>query len=89
MGDCARFVVECHWDGGYIILLPIAAMLFQWVGLHPIAGIVTAYVSVACGYSANIVLSTMDPLLAHTTQEAALAQTGIRGTRNLFVTTSL
>ena len=55
-------------DGGYIILLPIAAMLFQWVGLHPIAGIVTAYVSVACGYSANIVLSTMDPLLAHTTQ---------------------
>ena len=27
-------------DGGYIILLPIAAMLFQWVGLHPIAGIV-------------------------------------------------
>ena len=66
-------------DGGYIILLPIAAMLFQWVGLHPIAGIVTAYVSVACGYSANIVLSTMDPLLAHTTQEAALAQTGYQG----------
>lgn len=66
-------------DGGYIILLPIAAMLFQWVGLHPIAGIVTAYVSVACGYSANIVLSTMDPLLAHTTQEAALVQTGYQG----------
>ena len=39
----------------------------------------TAYVSVACGYSANIVLSTMDPLLAHTTQEAALAQTGYQG----------
>ena len=38
-----------------------------------------AYVSVACGYSANIVLSTMDPLLAHTTQEAALAQTGYQG----------
>lgn len=66
-------------DGGYILLLPIAAMLFQWVGLHPIAGIVTAYISVACGYSANIVLSTMDPLLAHTTQEAALAQTGYQG----------
>lgn len=66
-------------DGGYIILLPIAAMLFQWVGLHPLAGIITAYVSVACGYSANIVLSTMDPLLAHTTQEATLAQTGYQG----------
>jgi aminobenzoyl-glutamate transport protein len=66
-------------DGGYILLLPIAAMLFQWVGLHPIAGIVAAYVSVACGYSANIILSTVDPLLAHITQEAALAKTGYQG----------
>lgn len=58
-------------DAGYIILLPIAATLFRAVKLHPIAGIVTAYVSVACGYSANIILSTMDPLIARTTQEAA------------------
>lgn len=59
-------------DAGYIILLPIAATLFHSVKLNPIAGIVTAYVSVACGYSANIMLSTMDPLIARTTQEAAL-----------------
>lgn len=60
-------------DGGYIILLPIAATLFRTVGLHPIAGIITAYVSVSCGYSANVVLSTMDPLLARITQEAAIS----------------
>ena len=60
-------------DAGYIILLPIAATLFHSVGLHPVAGIITAYASVACGYSANIVLSTMDPLLARTTEEAAVA----------------
>ena len=36
-------------DAGYIILLPIAATLFHSVGLHPLAGIITAYVSVACG----------------------------------------
>lgn len=60
-------------DAGYIILVPIAAMLFQAVGLHPLAGIITAYVSVACGYSANVFLSTMDPLLARYTQEAAVA----------------
>lgn len=41
-------------DAGYIILLPIAATLFQSVGLHPIGGIITAYVSVSCGYSANV-----------------------------------
>lgn len=60
-------------DAGYIMLVPIAAMLFQAVGLHPIAGIVTAYVSVACGFSANLFLSTLDPLLARSTQEAAVA----------------
>lgn len=57
-------------DAGYIILIPIAAMLFQAVGLHPISGIITAYVSVACGFSANLFLSTLDPLLARYTQEA-------------------
>lgn len=58
-------------DVGYIILLPIAATLFHSVRLHPLAGILTAFVSVACGYSANILLSTLDPLLAATTQEVA------------------
>lgn len=60
-------------DVGYIILLPIAAALFHSVGLHPVAGIITAYASVSCGYSANVMLSTLDPLLSRTTQEAALA----------------
>lgn len=60
-------------DAGYIILLPIAATLFHSVGLHPVAGIIVAYVSVACGYSANIVIGTIDPLLSRTTQEAAVA----------------
>lgn len=58
-------------DAGYIILLPIAAVLFRSVGLPPTAGIITAYVSVACGYSANLFLTTLDPMLATVTQEAA------------------
>lgn len=58
-------------DVGYIILLPIAATLFHSAGLHPVGGIITAYVSVSCGYSANVILSTLDPMLAATTQEAA------------------
>ena len=58
-------------DAGYVILLPIAATLFHSVRLHPVAGIIVAYVSVACGYSANIMISTIDALLTQTTQEAA------------------
>lgn len=63
-------------DAGYIILLPIAATLFHSVGLHPVAGIITAYASVSCGYSANVIMSTLDPLLARTTQEAVLISGG-------------
>lgn len=66
-------------DAGYIILIPIAATLFQSVNLHPIAGMVTAYVSVACGYSANVMVSTLDPILARFTQEAADTVSTYRG----------
>lgn len=59
-------------DAGYIILLPIAATLFHSVGLHPVGGIITAYVSVACGYSANVLLSTLDQMISTTTQNAAV-----------------
>lgn len=58
-------------DAGYVILLPVAATLFHSVGLHPVGGIIAAYVSVSCGYSANVLLSTLDPLIAATTQEVA------------------
>lgn len=60
-------------DAGYILLIPLSTALFIAVGLHPIAGILMTYVSVACGYSANFLLSTMDPLIARITQSAAEA----------------
>lgn len=59
-------------DAGYIILLPIAATLFHSAGLHPAGGIITAYVSVACGYSANILLTTLDQAISSTTRDAAI-----------------
>lgn len=68
-------------DAGYIILLPIAATMFRSVRLHPVAGIITAYVSVACGYSANLFLTVIDPMLSINTERASLStglsQTGI------------
>lgn len=60
-------------DAGYIILLPIAATLFHSVRLHPIGGIIVAYVSVACGYSTNVFLGTLDQLISNITQNAAIA----------------
>lgn len=60
-------------DAGYIILLPIAATMFRSAGLSPVAGIITAYISVACGYSANFFLSIIDSILSINTEKAAFA----------------
>jgi aminobenzoyl-glutamate transport protein len=56
---------------GYVLLLPLAALIFKAVGRHPIAGLATAFAGVSGGYSANLLLGTVDPLLAGLTQEAA------------------
>lgn len=56
---------------GYVLLIPLAAVIFLAAGRHPIAGIAAAFAGVSGGYSANLVLGTIDPLLAGLTQEAA------------------
>ncbi len=57
-------------DAGIVLLPPIAAMLFAAVGRHPLAGIAAAFAGVAGGFSANLLPSTLDVLLAGFTQEA-------------------
>lgn len=56
---------------GYVLLVPIAALIFKAAGRHPVAGLAAAFAGVSGGYSANLLLGTVDPLLAGLTQEAA------------------
>lgn len=58
-------------DAGFIVLPPIAAMVFASVGRHPIAGMAAAYASVAGGFSANLIVNMLDALLAGFTQSSA------------------
>ncbi|EAI7243409.1 AbgT family transporter [Campylobacter upsaliensis] len=58
-------------DIGYVVLTPLAAMLFYSIGRHPLAGLAAAFAGVSGGYSANLLISTTDPLLAGITQSAA------------------
>lgn len=58
-------------EAGYVILIPLAAVIFQAFGRHPIAGLAAAFAGVSGGYSANLVLGTVDPLLSGITQEVA------------------
>jgi aminobenzoyl-glutamate transport protein len=58
-------------DAGYVVLTPLGAMVFASVGRHPIAGLAAAFAGVSGGFSANLVLTSLDPLLAGLSQEAA------------------
>jgi len=58
-------------EAGYVILIPLAAIVFQAFGRHPLAGMAAAFAGVSGGYSANLVLGTVDPLLSGITTEMA------------------
>ncbi|WP_116963743.1 AbgT family transporter [Fastidiosibacter lacustris] len=56
---------------GYLVIIPLAGAIFHAMGRHPIAGMAAAFAGVSGGYSANLLLGTVDPLLSGLTQEAA------------------
>jgi aminobenzoyl-glutamate transport protein len=56
---------------GYVVLVPLGAVIFMSMGRHPLAGLAAAFAGVSGGYSANLFIGTVDPLLAGLTQEAA------------------
>jgi len=56
---------------GYVVLVPLAAAVFYSLGRHPLAGMAAAFAGVSGGYSANLLIGTVDPLLAGITEEAA------------------
>ncbi len=58
-------------DVGYVLLVPLGAIIFMSIGRHPIAGLAAAFAGVSGGFSANLLLGTIDPLLAGISQEAA------------------
>ena len=58
-------------DAGYVVLPPIAAALYKSVGRSPLAGLAAVFVGVSAGFSANLIVTGLDPLLAGFTQEGA------------------
>lgn len=58
-------------EAGYVILIPLGGIIFHAFGRHPLAGMAAAFAGVSGGYSANLVLGTVDPLLSGITEEMA------------------
>ncbi len=67
----AAVVSNTASEMGYVVLIPLAAVVFHSVGRNPLVGIAAAFAGVSGGYSANILIGTVDPLLSGITTEAA------------------
>jgi aminobenzoyl-glutamate transport protein len=58
-------------DAGYVVLPPIAAALYAAVGRSPLAGIAAVFAGVAAGFSANLLVTSLDAILAGFTEASA------------------
>jgi aminobenzoyl-glutamate transport protein len=57
-------------DAAYVVLVPLAAVLYASAGRHPVAGIAAAFAGVSGGFSANLLPGQLDALLFGITQAA-------------------
>ncbi|WP_448581334.1 AbgT family transporter [Thermaurantiacus sp.] len=58
-------------DAGYVVLVPLGAAIFAAAGRHPLAGLAAAFAGVSGGYSANLLVTSLDPLLGGISETAA------------------
>lgn len=58
-------------DAGYVVLVPLGALIFMSFGRHPLAGLAAGFAGVSGGFSANLMVGTIDPMLAGLSTEAA------------------
>ena len=74
-------------DAGYVVLPPVAAALYTSVGRSPLVGLAAVFAGVSAGFSANLFLTSLDPLLAGlSTEGARLIDPGyaVAATANLY-----
>ncbi|MDP4536593.1 AbgT family transporter [Alkalimonas collagenimarina] len=79
-------------DAGYVLVIPLGAVIFYAAGRHPLAGIAAAFAGVSGGFSATFfVPSSLDPLLAGMTEISAQIMdpsVTVNSLNNYFFTTA-
>jgi len=58
-------------DAGYVVLPPVAAALYRAVGRSPLVGLAAVFAGVSAGFSANLFVTSLDPMLAGFSTDAA------------------
>ena len=59
------------YEVGYVILIPLAAILFMNIGRHPGAGICAAFSGITFGYGANFIINKLDSTLVSYASKSA------------------
>jgi aminobenzoyl-glutamate transport protein len=67
----AGIISKTAGDLGYLLIIPLGGVIFHSIGRNPIVGVSAAFAGVSGGFSANVLISSLDPLLAGLTTEAA------------------
>ena len=63
-------IFSMFYDVGYVILIPMSAILFTDLGRHPSAGICASFAGITFGSGANIVANSLDSNLIPYTKNA-------------------
>ena len=58
-------------DAGYVVLPPLAAAAYLAAGRSPLAGIAAVFAGVSAGFNANLLITSLEPMMAEFTQNAA------------------
>ncbi len=58
-------------DAGYIVLPPLAAVIYLAAGRSPLAGIAAVFAGVSAGFNANLLITTLEPIMAEFTAVGA------------------
>jgi aminobenzoyl-glutamate transport protein len=57
-------------DAGYLVLIPLAAVAYQSVGRHPLAGLAAAFAAVGGAFGVNMLIKPVDGVLTEITNDA-------------------
>ncbi|WP_444684486.1 AbgT family transporter [Alkalicoccus luteus] len=58
-------------DAAFVIIPPLAAMVFYSLGRHPLAGMAAGFAGVGAGFTANVLITGTDALLSGISTEVA------------------
>ena len=64
-------------DAGYIVLIPLAGLLYAGIGKNPLIGMAAAFAGVSAGFSANLIPATVVDAIVGTNAQAFAESQGI------------